>query len=505
MDEYLRRPLHNSSSPRDKEPKELDKLVKWQQERMERRLRGEYESAIMHLSEVINDNIKSRVNISSVRVEGAPNTRRSFLAGIIDPAVSSCETLEDALHATRRISHSLQKTDIFSSIEASIDRPKDNAFAQTGDVDLVFKTRERGRWFVSSSTEVGNNEGTASASARIRNVFGGAETFTANMSLGTKTKRAFTASLVSPLTPKMKEFAEVQVYGMERDLTQHASCFEGLRGMKAVLRTGQPSWGAHELAYDAVARHIASLTPTASIRSDLDFKPYPYTYLLTRRSSIRNAAGPSFKSAVSYNFVLDTRDDRVYPSRGSYFKLATELAGAGPLRGDSRHIKGELEAGAGRRVVEGVALNLTARAGLLYGLNGSQTKFSDRFQLGGPTNVRSFRMNGMGPRDGDDSIGGDLYYSTGFSLVSHIPSKPEWPVKTHLWVNAGRLDSINQDKPLKETIREALLRPAFSAGMGLIYQFNPVRVEVNFGVPLAASSSDAMRRGIQVGMGLEFL
>lgn len=113
------------------------------------------------MSVQINDNIKSRVNISSVRVEGAPKTRRSFLAGIIDPAVSSCETLEDALHATRRISHGLQKTDIFSSIEAYIDRPKDNVLAQVGDVDLVFKTRERGRWFVSSSTEVGNNEGTA--------------------------------------------------------------------------------------------------------------------------------------------------------------------------------------------------------------------------------------------------------------------------------------------------------------------------------------------------------
>lgn len=118
-------------------------------------------------------------------------------------------------------------------------------------------------------------------------------------------------------------------------------------------------------------------------------------------SSIRNAAGPSFKSAVSYNFLFDTRDDRVYPSRGVYFKLATELAGVGPLRGDAHHLKGEIEAGAGRQVVEGIALNLTARAGLLYGLNHlSRTKFSDRFQLGGPTNVRSFRMNGMGPRDG---------------------------------------------------------------------------------------------------------
>lgn len=39
----------------------------------------------------------------------------------------------------------------------------------------------------------------------------------------------------------------------------------------------------------------------------------------------------------------------------------------------------------------------------------------------------------------------------------------------------------------------------------MIYRFDPVRLEVNFGVPLVASKSDILRRGIQVGLGLEFL
>jgi len=53
MADKIKAPLHNSSSPRDKEPKELDKLLKWQKERRERKLRGEYESAIVHLSHVV--------------------------------------------------------------------------------------------------------------------------------------------------------------------------------------------------------------------------------------------------------------------------------------------------------------------------------------------------------------------------------------------------------------------------------------------------------------------
>ncbi len=111
--------------------------------------------------------MKTPVIISAIRVEGATHTRKSFLAGVIEPAVSSSSaagatTLEDVLHTTRRISYGLQKTDIFSAISASLEPPQSGlASPQFGDVDLVFKTKERGRWYVSTATEVGNSEGTA--------------------------------------------------------------------------------------------------------------------------------------------------------------------------------------------------------------------------------------------------------------------------------------------------------------------------------------------------------
>jgi outer membrane protein insertion porin family len=59
--EEVKGPLHNSSSPRDKEPraKEWEKVQKWQEARIERRLRGEYESAVLHLQEVVSDSDSS--------------------------------------------------------------------------------------------------------------------------------------------------------------------------------------------------------------------------------------------------------------------------------------------------------------------------------------------------------------------------------------------------------------------------------------------------------------
>lgn len=52
----LRPPLQNSSSPRDFEPdaRDVEKIRKWQEERMAKKLRGEYESAVMHLSEIVS-------------------------------------------------------------------------------------------------------------------------------------------------------------------------------------------------------------------------------------------------------------------------------------------------------------------------------------------------------------------------------------------------------------------------------------------------------------------
>lgn len=118
------------------------------------------------------------MRIWAVRVEGAPRTRTSFLASIINPLLadnvpfspstrlSSSEvdplnqTLESVLHATRRISDVLLRSDIFSSVQPMLEQSR-NPLAQARDVDLVFHCRERNRFFLKTATEIGNNEGTA--------------------------------------------------------------------------------------------------------------------------------------------------------------------------------------------------------------------------------------------------------------------------------------------------------------------------------------------------------
>ena len=149
-------------------------------------------------------------------------------------------------------------------------------------------------------------------------------------------------------------------------------------------------------------------------------------------------------------------------------------------------------------------LSAGLKAGLLYPLAGSSL-FSDRFHLGGPTSVRSFRMNGLGPRDNNDHIGGDLVAAAGMSLLTPIPYKPHWPLKGHVYVNGGSLVGLDKARSLASNIGTLASQPACSAGVGLMFHHSLVRLELNAGVPLSASRTDASRKGIQFGVGLSFL
>jgi len=315
---------------------------------------------------------------------------------------------------------------------------------------------------------------------RFRNAFGGAEVLEGQLSYGTQTKRSFHAALTTPLNPTLSTHGTLSVFGMERDNSAFASSSEILRGLRATIRTEYN--GSHELGYEAALRHVGNLTSTASM-------------------SIRQATGTSIKSSIFHNWTRDTRDDPIMATKGEYLKLSHEFAGIG---GEASFYKAQSETVISRKIASNACLSFSTRAGVLWSLL-RPTYFSDRFQLGGSTSVRMFRNNSLGPRDGVDSLGGELYWAAGLSLISDFPKKPHWPVKTHLFLNAGRLDNMDKAKSLAMNVQESITRPSISAGLGIVYRFDPLRVEVNFGVPLVVSKSDGHRRGFEVGVGVNFL
>jgi outer membrane protein insertion porin family len=98
---------------------------------------------------------------------------------------------------------------------------------------------------------------------------------------------------------------------------------------------------------------------------------------------------------------------------------------------------------------------------------GKNTRITDRFHLGGPTDVRGFREFGIGPKDGGinplpfkystpcwncdvnvgvgDAVGGEAYFAWSAGVLFPVPNAPvTWPIRLQAFVNAGSLLPLNQ-------------------------------------------------------------
>ncbi len=363
-----------------------------------------------------------------------------------------------------------------------------------------------------TGTDVGNAEGSAYVDVLGRNVFGGAETLNLNAALGTRTRSAYQGSFETPIlsNPDLRW----EVGGLASSTSKPWSSHEEvLKGGWTKLRWLASGGSKHELIYNGVWRQLTGLAPNAS-------------------PTIRNDAGDSVKSSISHSWSLDQRDNPLLPSRGHSSKSTLELAGWGPLQGDVAFGKAEFEAqGAipipipGIKGESGVSLTTGLRTGILYPLplgaenEAKPSRVNDRFQLGGPTDVRGFRLSGLGPRDGDDAVGGDVYAAGSANLFFPIPRVGlDRPFRFQAFLNGGRLlalpkaskENNTDSQKVQQTVASAVRElgnglPTMSAGFGLVYAHPVARFELNFSLPLVLRKGEEGRKGVQFGVGINML
>ena len=363
-----------------------------------------------------------------------------------------------------------------------------------------------------TGTDLGNAEGSAYGNLLWRNVFGGAESLNLNASLGTRTRSAYQASFETPILSDPNQRWEI---GGLASSTQKiwASHEEALKGGWTKYRWMAKGGNKHELGYTGVWRQITGLAEKAS-------------------PTVRGDAGDSVKSSITHTWISDRRDNPLLPSRGYFLKTVSEVAGWGPLQGDVAFWRSEMETQTATSIPipgiegkSGVSFTTGLRAGLLYPLalgsqsNPQPSRINDRFQLGGPTDVRGFRLSGLGPRDGQDAVGGDVYAAGSANLYFPLPRVgADKPLRLQAFINGGRLlalkgagkegamDSKAVQKSVYSTIAElGNGLPSLAAGIGLVYVHPVARFELNFSLPLVLRKGEEGRKGLQFGIGINFL
>ena len=510
------------------------KMFEERQQAINERVHATFEKSQQRLADLIDQNSTLPTTISSVTVLGAPNTRRSFLERIFNPLLSvnrdrpytQSELLgEVAVRAQKLNRFGLYPYSTLAEkllIEAGIyhepislffDKPsKTDPSTTPTDIAVYLSVKEKGRISAKTGTDLGNAEGSAYANVQWRNLFGGAETLDINASLGTRTRSAYQVAFHSPILsdPDLRW----QIGGVQSSTQKSwASHEEFIRGGWAKTSWLGSDGSSHELGYNGFWRQITGLAPTAS-------------------PTVRAEAGDSFKSSVSHMWTRDHRNNPNLPSSGHYVKTLLELAGWGPLKGDVAFLKSEMETQTavsipvpGIKGDSGVSFTTGLRAGVLYPLaldsnsNPEASHINDRFQLGGPTDVRGFRLSGLGPRDGADAVGGDIFLAGSANLLFPLPRVGvDKPLRLQTFINGGRLlalrNASKEGEMSSEDVRNSVLStfkelgnglPSVSAGVGLVYAHPIARFELNFSLPLVVREGEEGRKGLQFGIGINFL
>ncbi|KAJ1567346.1 hypothetical protein HK405_006298 [Cladochytrium tenue] len=537
------------------------------QARQQRQQQQQQEEEMQQLRRLVVSSQGRKVRVNEVRVEGVRHTRTALVQAVVAPllagrddaaretgAAAAAETaaapgggsgvaggsgddgsllaLGELLERTRAAGARLVRLGIFKKVEVGLDAaavpPADSLVGREAalraraegvgrdGVDVVFTVEELPRLWGQTGTSVGNNEGSMFTALRLRNVFGGAETLEANVSYGVETTSlpafegepatssttaaspaaglsalgsnqsttAFEAAFARPVGADPDVRAELRASKFHRNLALYSAHSEAVTGIAARFKLLNTIIGDHELGYDLSWRHVFGLAKDASF-------------------TVRRDAGHSLKSALSYSLCLDRRDDALLPTSGHFFKGFLELAGIG---GDVLHAKGEVDGQVHVPLARGFSASASARSGLVFPLAPDRpNRILDRFYVGGPLSVRGFQQHGIGPKDGADRVGGDLYVTGGVSVFAPLPYLVDAPIKAHLFANAGNLIQLDQESTrIVESARRLFGTISSSVGLGLAVRFSMLRLEVNYCLPVTATTADAIKPGLQFGVGLHF-
>ncbi|KAI9092890.1 surface antigen-domain-containing protein [Phlyctochytrium arcticum] len=465
------------------------------------------EAEARRLTELVVTSQDRELRVNSIRIEGIDYTRRSIVENLVKPVLAS-QNLGDIISESREACHRLNRLGVFKDVRVTLDTPQDTYGTEGELVDVVVNVKEGPRLYARTGADVSNYDTSTNITARISNAFGGGETIEGHASYAVQPNVSLSESatpfasesgsylqlLVSkPILPKPSfrrpnradpdACIQLAAFNTNRNMLLYMSHEEAEKGATLRYKTMDPYKGTHEFSYTAAWRHVHNLTDIASW-------------------SIRRDAGHSLKSSVAHTFVRDHRDDPMLPSIGSLIKTRTELAGLG---GNTKFAKTEAEGQYAYPLPHGFSLSASGRLGAILPLFGQQTRVNDRFSFGGPNTIRGFRQNGIGPMDKHDSIGGDSYWGAGLSLFSPLPYLVGKPIKGHAFINGGSLVSLNTQQSFAENARRLVATPSISTGVGLAVRFSILRLELNYCLPLTATTSDSFKRGFQFGIGVTYM
>lgn len=457
--------------------------------------------------------------VKSIEFEGLQRTNSKLL----HQALTDCYYARDLSELSRALTLAFDKfnrLNIFKEVAVVIDQAGEpgaepNASGSWSpsldrpqEIKLIFKVKEK-RMNIKTGTEFRRRDVAWNFGGSFYNIFGNAEVLDLSTSIGASSSVPFSVNFVKPMGGDPDRLFIVNACNVKENFLNGCNWKNDIRAASAAFQVFDRLKGRHELKYLAEWRRLYDLKSGSS-------------------HIIRDQAGASLKSSLIHTWSKSTRDDTMLPTSGRFMRLVTEIAGAGGL-GNQSFCKGELFfqnnwTPSWTRPFIPITLSQSFKFGHAVPIGQSSfIPISDRFFMGGPTSIRGFVLNSLGPRQFSDALGGTTIAELGFQISFPIFQRAANFARGHLFLNAGVLGEPNLIETLSEGLTsvrkhksllplitspalQATLNPNVSVGAGLMFKMaESARLEFNFTMPLIKQPDVHVERGIQVGIGMEFL
>jgi outer membrane protein insertion porin family len=211
-------------------------------------------------------------------------------------------------------------------------------------------------------------------------------------------------------------------------------------------------------------------------------------------SELLDAEGKSIMSLVGGSLTRDTRDSLNEPTRGQLFALGANFAGIGTA--DNRFFS--ISASAVHHQLMWFGHVLSGRLSSAYELGWSKSPVPlfERYFLGGPNSIRSFKARQISPEDNSGTkVGGN------FQVLGNLEYTVPFPygIRAALFFDVGNV--YGPDQSFGTPIDLTNLKYAIGAGIRWNSPFGPIRVD--YGINPAPTGNESFGN-IQFSMGAAF-
>jgi len=387
--------------------------------------------------------------------------------------------------------NALQRTGFFEDVQLTTKKTD-----QPDTVDLAVDIKEgpTGSFSIGAGYSSGD-QFVFMTSVADKNLFGRGQTISADFDIGT-TRQDFILSFTEPYLYDTPFSLGFDAFNSEReffDFTSRKTGF-GVRTGYPLKRMDMPFFRGSASRSSADALALGDDRPPSFI----DYMRGGMAYELTKEkignidadapASIQSEKGMSWTSSLTPNLSYDSRDHFFATTEGTVSGLSVKFAGLG---GDNNFLKSDAKARWYYPLLKdpnwGGNYTLALGGTLGYGWsfkarpNGKkELPLFERYFPGGINSVRGFQDRSLGPREGNDPVGGDKQAILNAELL--------FPILEQYGLRGVTFFDMGQAFKQSEGFDLGSFRRSIGVGARWMSPFGPLRVELGF--PISKQSGD---------------